>query len=115
MNKKYLEDLAKLKPVEEKTELEKVEFAVADDVSKLHSKATDAALEADKLKQKAQAAYAEAAELSLQAETLAEKGVAAAKELGAKQLVKDLQSSAKYAKQRAKRYSQAESKLKAVN
>ena len=102
---------------EEKTELAeiKIELGIIDDADSIISKATSKSLEASKFVQNAARSYAEAAQLTAQAESMLEKALPKAKDLGAKQLVKEIQSFIKGTSNRIKRFNKSESTLKAIN
>ena len=91
------------------------ELAVIDDVQSKSSKADSALLEGSKLAQKAAQEYAKAAQLAAEAESMANKGISQAKELGANTLLKELQGWQKGLSSRIKRANKAESTLKGIN
>ena len=101
----------------EKVELsvQKVQLNAMDEADSLISKSNNKALEASKFVQYAQKAYSEASDLSARAETILSKALPQAKDLGAKQLVKQIQSFLKGASNRVKRYNKSESTLKSIN
>ena len=102
---------------ENKTELatQKVELGIIDDADSVISKANNKSLEAAKYVGLAIRSYSEAAQLSAQAENMLEKALPQAKDLGAKQLVKQIQGFIKGASGRIKRYNKNENTLKGVN
>jgi len=94
---------------------QKVELGVIDEADSLISKANGKSLEASKFVQNAQRSYAEASDLSSRAETILSKALPQAKDLGAKQLVKQIQSFLKGTSNRIKRFNKNESTLKSIN
>ena len=102
---------------EEKTELAeiKIELGIIDDADSIISKANSKSLEAAKYVGLSIRSYAEAAQLSAQAENMLQKALPQAKDLGAKQLVKQIQGFIKGASSRIKRYNKNENTLKAIN
>ena len=101
---------------EEKTELsaQKIELSVIDDIDSKKSKALSESLQGSKLAQQAVAAYNSSAQLYAEAESLANKAIPQAKDLGAKQLLKELQSKAKNIASDLKRASSTASKIKSI-
>tara|TARA_R110000822_G_scaffold109524_2_gene239382 strand:- start:900 stop:1247 length:348 start_codon:yes stop_codon:yes gene_type:complete len=99
---------------EDKTELSiaKVELSVIDDIDSKTSKAVQASLQGSKLAQQAIAAYNSAADLYAEADSLASRAIPQAKELGAKQLIKDLQSKSKGIGSNLKRANKSASSIK---
>lgn len=93
----------------------KISLTLIDDVSSMNSKATDSFLAASKLAQQSAQEYAQAAQIAAQAESLADKGIAQAKELGADSLLKDLMGWKKGLGERIKRANKAEATIKAIN
>jgi len=107
---KRLEEAAKIELA-----TQKVELGVMDEADSLISKANNKSLEASKFVQNAQRSYSEASDLSARAETILSKALPQAKDLGAKQLVKQIQSFLKGASNRIKRFNKNESTLKSIN
>jgi hypothetical protein len=99
---------------EQKTELSRVELAVIDDIDSKTSKANSESLQGAKLAQQAIAAYESAASFYSQAEFIANKALPQAKDLGAKQLVKQLQSVLKGVGGRLKRANSTAAKIKSL-
>ena len=101
---------------EDKTDLSlnKIELGAIDDIDSKTSKANSESLSGARLAQQAIAAYESAANLYSQAEFIANKALPQAKDLGAKQLVKDLQSILKGVGGRLKRANSTASKIKSL-
>ena len=99
---------------ESKTELsaDKIELAVIDDIDAKKSKASQESLNGSKLAQQSIAAYNSAADLYAEAESLANKAIPQAKDLGAKQLLKELQGKAKNISSDLKRVNKIADKIK---
>lgn len=89
-----------------------IALSVIDDIDSKKSKANNKALSAAKLANKAKSEYADAAQLLAEAESLANKAIPQAKDLGAKALVKELQSLSKNLKSNIRRYNKNENALK---
>jgi isopentenyl diphosphate isomerase/L-lactate dehydrogenase-like FMN-dependent dehydrogenase len=99
---------------EDKTELDtqKIKLSVIDDIDAKMSKALKESLNGSKLAKQSIAAYNSAAQLYAEAESLANKAIPQAKDLGANQLVKELQGNAKNISSDLKRASKTADKIK---
>lgn len=92
-----------------------IHFALIDDVSAFNSQVTAAFLNGKSLSQQAEREYAKAAQLAAQGESLANKGILAAKELGAVSLEKELNGWKKGYADSIKRANKAETSLKGIS
>tara|TARA_R110000824_G_scaffold98305_2_gene234569 strand:- start:5603 stop:5950 length:348 start_codon:yes stop_codon:yes gene_type:complete len=101
---------------EEKTELatQKIELAVIDDIDSKKSRALQESLQGSKLAQQAIASYNSAAQLYAEAESIANKAIPQAKDLGATALLKELQNKVKNIASDLKKSSSVASKIKAA-
>ena len=93
-------------------ELSKVELSIIDDIESKKSKALSESLNASKLAQQSIAAYDSSAQLYAEAESLANRAIPQAKDLGAKQLVKELQNKIKNISSNLKRANATSKKIK---
>jgi hypothetical protein len=99
-----------------KSELEShnIELAIIDDIDSKKSRALQESLQAFKLAQQAIASYNSAAQLYAEAESIANKAIPQAKDLGATALLKELQNKVKNIASDLKRSSSIASKIKAA-
>ena len=93
---------------------QKIELSVMDAIDSKTSKANNELLAAARLAQQSIMGYEAAADLFAEAEFLANKAIPQAKELGAKALVKQLQSLLKAVAGRLKRTNSIASKIKSL-
>jgi hypothetical protein len=99
-----------------KTELaaQKIELAVIDDIDSKKSKALQESLNGFKLAQQAIASYNSASQLYAEAESIANKAIPQAKDLGAKQLLKELENKVKGIASDLKRNNSIAIKIKSI-
>ena len=93
-------------------ELTKVELSIIDDIESKRSKALSESLNGSKFAQQSISSYDSAAQLYAEAESLANKAIPQAQELGAKQLVKELQGKVKNISSDLKRSNATSKKIK---
>jgi hypothetical protein len=100
---------------ENKIQLEshRIQLSVIEDIDSKKSKAAQESLQGSKLAQQAIAAYNSASQLYAEAESLANKAIPQAKDLGATALLKELQNKVKNIASDLKRSSGIASKIKA--
>ena len=101
----------------EKVELsaQRVALGIIDDADSFFTKANSKSLEGASFVQKAARSFAEAAQLTAEAESILQQALPKAKDLGAKSLVKEIQSFIRGASSRLKRYNKSENTLKGIN